>query len=287
MTRKKPDYARRSPWHCGLRFENGYNPDCFDVGRKQAAELLFGSSVSFCFPSGHEWLVVSGFCKFGDDVLNIALDMSFRHLYSAADFVQDSWENELYEFDYFLAHCYGYDYEIWHLVDDGELWDEWELKVKTFRELAERKEEETRKLYSGELGVNVSAFLKHYATCQNVKRDMSEIVRIGRLITSSLGGNYELHDLEDYDRLLSSGSIWELFVYDGCTFHVWRFPSERDYLFFVERHEEMLRGFGSFVYRYLYGADGVFAYEDMQSDEGVKSIWESIPGGELDEDIVF
>lgn len=276
-----------------------YNPEVFEVGREQAIQLLHAGWQADIFRYRCEYLIVASLTYFGDwnhparpsdvreyaghDTLDAAIaDVEKSHAIDMEELFSKS------RYDGYEFFAPGWDYEVWHLVDDGELWDEWEFKVRMFKELAERKEEETRKLYSGELfKVNVPAFVSHLNACQNVKRDMSEIVRIGRLITGSLGGGYELHDFVNYDRLHMLGSIWEMCVYDGCTFHVWRFPSERVYLDFVERHEDMFAGFGSFVYRYLYNEEGVFGYEDMQSDEGVKTIWESVPGGELDEEIVF
>ena len=76
-----------------------------------------------------KWLVVSTCARFDNANGVVYIDASFGSLSAARCWLREQMRMEdaaMYKYGY----VYGVEYEIWHVVDDEQLWGEWEQAVK-------------------------------------------------------------------------------------------------------------------------------------------------------------
>lgn len=95
----------------------------FEVGRKQASELLE------CDYAPGSFVIVSAMGHFGCVTSELGWCPPFQDFDAIAEKVEVMYANDLWALLNGISH-FAYDYEIWHVVDDGVLWDEWEKKVE-------------------------------------------------------------------------------------------------------------------------------------------------------------
>lgn len=283
--------------------------ETFDVGRKQAVRLFHGDSAEYWYSPNHEYLIVGAACSFGDvskigeiyvcETYEQAMSEVSRYLVDDAAALRNP-----HSFDGMMG--IAWEYEIWHLVDDSELWDEWELKVRTFKDLARFSFYDTR--YYNHKDVH---YLREWVgVCRAVERDTRIITEVERRFIMAHRFDFEFEDM-NYTFLHMSGTLYDLTYRYKTTVTVRRFVDKVDYQGWMIRHMDLLDECPHFVFCFSYDHRGVYAYEDPVSDDGevpmgdlgwIASVLgldyeladipsgasgEGIPGGPLDEDIVF
>lgn len=241
MAREKRNYAR-------------YNPEVFEVGRRQAMNLLHGDWGERVFRYGCDYLVVCALSWFGDGAEVQEYD-GCTSLSDAIEIVELNHEQDSQEFDG-LLDC-GTDYEIWRLVDDSSLWDEWESRVAESRRSA----------------------------CCHVEVDLSGCaceaerwfrVADGLAVAACPHMGYEVHNV-DWKFMPWSGSVYELSVFYSDVVQVFRFPSESGFYGFLSDMGHILCKHPHYGYAYEYDRKGVvssdevvtFSPDDVKACDGI------------------
>lgn len=215
----------------------GYNPDVFEVGRKQAARMLY---PHFCAATGNlmrffePYIVVSADAWFGisEDLLHVYCASCCETLESAHDFVELAHSaDDLNVFSGEDGICS--DYEIWHLMDDDELWDEWESRVADSR-LDGFTCEAQRQFVAAE-GFTAAQF--PFLKCS-------------------------VHDV-DWGRLPDSGTIYELTTFSGVLIQIFRFSSLVNFEMFTDGMRCTLSTMPHYAMRYRYDVGGIVDYESV------------------------
>ena len=109
--------------------------EVYEVGKRQFNEFcntLDNIILSFCRVRRNDYVVISGWSSFGHQPSYVDYEHVFRSLDSAIGFVSNMQEANLFAFlknSFRINH--GRHYEIWHIVDDDELWTGWESAVES------------------------------------------------------------------------------------------------------------------------------------------------------------
>lgn len=225
----------------------GYNPDVFEVGRKQAARMLYphfyaatGNLMRFFEP----YIVVSAGAWFGisEDLLHVYCASCCETLESAHDFVELAHSaDDLNVFSGEDGICS--DYEIWHLVDDEELWEEWESRVADSRR--------SHRLVVAHL---------HDCVC-TTQRQL--VLADGFAMSSMPDIDCRVHDV-DWSLMPPEGIVYEIQVFSRSNVvDIYRFPSESDYQLYRVCMSHVLGSCSFIANRYGYDCDGISWSEEL------------------------
>lgn len=113
--------------------------EIFEVGFEQLGELVGYShrDDSGC-EIGDYVMISTWICFGGGGHLVYTIFDSFKSLDKAADKQRYMFASDLYHMQY-VAEMHAHDYEIWHVVDDIDLWGKWDFRVREAKLEAQRK----------------------------------------------------------------------------------------------------------------------------------------------------
>lgn len=111
-----------------------YDVEVYEVGKRQFKEFcstLDNIVLSLCRARLNDYVVISAWCDFGHQPSYVDYDRVFRTLNRAIGYVHDMQESNLLSCQMRSSLNHGRHYEVWHIVDDDELWQGWESAVES------------------------------------------------------------------------------------------------------------------------------------------------------------